>query len=51
MIKPKTGWLEGKPDQFLTLALIGAGTALILLGLFGKNPVFKGVVLAWVLLP
>jgi hypothetical protein len=49
--RPAIDWLENRSDPWLTIALVGAGLGLILLGVSRARPVWKAGVFAWILLP
>lgn len=43
-------WLEGQPNLFITLALVGLALIVVLVAIYGK-PWLKALTLAWLLLP
>jgi len=49
--QPAIDWLDKRGEPFLTIALIGAGAGLVMLGLSKARPVVKAMVLGWIVLP
>ena len=49
--QPAIDWFEHKSEPFLTIALVGLGAGIAMVGLSKLRPVTKAIVLGWIVLP